>query len=468
MDCGYCIGCDFGGNTEVAIEDVGERGKIAVLGAGESGVGAALLARKMGIDVFVSDAGTIADRYREVLCQNDIRFEEGTHTTEEILSVSEVIKSPGIPDTAAIVKAAAEKGIPVISEIEYAGRHSKATMIGITGSNGKTTTSTLLYRLLKDGGLNVGLTGNVGKSLAWQIAEDDKEYYVVELSSFQLDGMFDFRCHMAVLLNITPDHLDRYDYDIRKYAASKFRILQNMTEADFFIYNADDVIISEERNKRNIKPKSYPVSIERKLNEGGFLESDHININLKGKQLRMSIYELGLQGRHNAFNSMAAAIVAKILDMRNENIRESMSDFQNIEHRLESVTKVHNIEFINDSKATNVNSTWYALESVEAPIIWIVGGVDKGNNYDALLSLVKQKVKAIICLGKDNKKIIAAFSDHVPEIIETKSMQEAVAQSYRMGYKGDNVLLSPACASFDLFENYEDRGNQFKTAVRSL
>lgn len=447
---------------------MGDVAKIAVLGAGESGVGAAVLARKKGIEVFVSDFGTIASKYKEVLWQNEIRFEEGGHTTAEILSASEVIKSPGIPEDVPIVVQAREHGIPVISEIEFAGRYTNAKIVGITGSNGKTTTTLLIHRILQDAGLDVGLAGNIGKSFAWQLAEGDHEYYVLELSSFQLDGMIDFKCDIAVLLNITEDHLDRYDYDMNKYVRAKFRVLQNMNEEDHFIYSADDDRITKERSKRTIKPKHWPVSLSSKLDEGGYLENESIKININDKQLQMSIYELGLQGRHNAFNSMAAAIVAKLLDIKKESIRDSLADFENMEHRLESVTKVHNIEFINDSKATNVNSTWYALETISAPIIWLVGGVDKGNDYTVLEELVQQKVKTIICIGEDNSKILKAFGDKVPDIVEAESMHEAVALSYRFGFKGDNVLLSPACASFDRFENYEDRGHQFKTAVRGL
>lgn len=443
-------------------------GRIALLGAGESGIGAALLARKKGIEVFVSDAGSITGEHRQVLSQNDIRFEEGVHSVVEILKADVVVKSPGIPDTASIVQRVVDEGIRVISEIEFAGWYTKGKVLGITGSNGKTTTTLLLHSVLEAAGLDVGLAGNVGTSLAGKIAESDHEYFVVELSSFQLDGMTDFRCHVAILLNITPDHLDRYNNDMQKYIDAKFRIVQNMTEEDYFIYNADDEAISKELEKREIKAKKIPVSMTQKVEEGGYIENETLTININNQHLIMSIYELGLQGRHNAFNSMAAAIAAQVLNIRKETIRDSLSDFQNVEHRLESVATVHNIEFINDSKATNVNATWYAIETVDAPIVWIAGGVDKGNDYEMLADTVRQKVKAMVCLGKDNKKLMKAFDGIVPEIVEVTDMREAVAQAYRLGYKGDRVLLSPACASFDLFDDYEDRGQQFKEAVRSL
>ena len=445
------------------------KSRIVILGAGESGVGAALLAQKQGFDVFVSDSGAIAKQYKEKLEDLNVRFEEKQHTSEEILSAVEVIKSPGIPDNAAIVLAIRKKGIPVISEIEFAKRYTSAKTVCITGSNGKTTTTMLTYHILKNAGLNVGLAGNIGNSFAALVATADFDWYVLELSSFMLDDMHEFKADVAVLLNITPDHLDRYDYKLSNYAASKMRITRNQQRDDVFIYCADD----EETLKimKQIKPNAscYPFSIRKKIDQGAYLESNniHININLNNP-LTMSITELALQGKHNIYNSMASGIVAKVLDIRNSTIRESMGDFKNIEHRLEHVAKISGVDYINDSKATNVNSTWYALESVGAEVILIMGGVDKGNDYAMLKEMVKQKVKAIVCLGKDNKRIHEAFEDDVEIIVNTFSAHEAVQVSYHLAKKGDTVLLSPACASFDLFKNYEDRGNQFKAAVKEL
>ena len=445
------------------------KSRIVILGAGESGVGAALLAQKQGFDVFVSDSGAIAKQYKEKLEDLNVRFEEKQHTSEEILSAVEVIKSPGIPDNAAIVLAIRKKGIPVISEIEFAKRYTNAKTVCITGSNGKTTTTMLTYHILKNAGLNVGLAGNIGNSFAALVATADFDWYVLELSSFMLDDMHEFKADVAVLLNITPDHLDRYDYKLSNYAASKMRITRNQQRDDVFIYCADD----EETLKimKQIKPNAscYSFSIRKKIDQGAYLESNniHININLNNP-LTMSITELALQGKHNIYNSMASGIVAKVLDIRNSTIRESMGDFKNIEHRLEHVAKISGVDYINDSKATNVNSTWYALESVGAEVILIMGGVDKGNDYAMLKEMVKQKVKAIVCLGKDNKRIHEAFEDDVEIIVNTFSAHEAVQVSYHLAKKGDTVLLSPACASFDLFKNYEDRGNQFKAAVKEL
>lgn len=444
--------------------------RIVILGSGESGTGAAVLAKKKGFDVFVSDKGKIKDKYKEVLSIHDIQWEEGKHTEELIINADEVIKSPGIPEKAELIVTLKKKEIPVISEIEFAGRYTKAKLICITGSNGKTTTTLLTYHIMTKAGLKVGLAGNVGKSFAMQVAENDFDYYVIELSSFQLDGMFKFRADIAVLLNITPDHLDRYNYEMQNYVDSKFRIAQNQQASDAFIYCMDDDVIASEMNKKEIKAEHYPFSIKQKVEQGAYLENKEliINTNKNTNPFSMTIQELALQGNHNIYNSMAAGIAARIIEVRKDIIRESLSDFQNIEHRLEFVTKVHGIEFINDSKATNVNSTWYALESMQNPVIWIVGGQDKGNDYSMLNDMVKEKVKAIVCLGLDNKKIIDAFSGIVKDIVEVGSAQEAVSKAYHMGKKGDTVLLSPACASFDLFENYEDRGNQFKQAVRSL
>ncbi|MEJ2881713.1 UDP-N-acetylmuramoyl-L-alanine--D-glutamate ligase [Pedobacter sp. GR22-6] len=442
---------------------------IVILGAGESGVGAAILAQKQGFDVFVSDFGIIADQYKQKLTEHDIRFEEKQHSTDQILLATEVIKSPGIANQVPIVREIRKKGIPLISEIEFAKRYTKGKTICITGSNGKTTTTMLTYHILKNAGLNVGLAGNIGNSFAALVATSDFDWYVLELSSFMLDDMHDFKADIAVLLNITPDHLDRYDYKMSNYAASKMRITRNQKNDDVFIYCADD----EETLKimKQIKPSSkrYPFSIRKKIEEGAYLESDniHININLNNP-LTMSITELALQGKHNIYNSMASGIVAKVLDIRNSAIRESMGDFKNIEHRLEHVAKISGVDYINDSKATNVNSTWYALESVGSEVILIMGGVDKGNDYAMLKDMVHQKVKAIVCMGKDNKRIHEAFEDDVEIIVNTFSAHEAVQVAYHLAKKGDTVLLSPACASFDLFKNYEDRGNQFKAAVKEL
>ncbi len=443
--------------------------KIVVLGAGESGVGAAVLAKKQGYEVFVSDKGTIKEEYVTFLERHSIRFEQGLHTEAEILSANEVIKSPGIPEKAEILKKIRSANIPVVSEIEFAGRYTKAKMIGITGTNGKTTTTMMVYHILEKAGLKVGLAGNIGKSFALQVAEKDFDYYVLELSSFQLDDMHSFRCDIAILTNITPDHLDRYDYEVKNYVMSKFRILQNQNADDTFIYCSDDAITNEYLPEVEVKAKKFPFSIKTKLEKGAWLEEQQLIINTNNTNpFNMLIHELALQGKHNLYNSMAAGISAKVLDIRKEVIRESLSDFRNVEHRLEHVATIHGIEFVNDSKATNINSTWYALESFNKPVVLILGGVDKGNDYEMLAELVKEKVKAIVCLGKDNKKIIKAFQGMVEEIVETDTAEKAVQESYRLGKKGDVVLLSPACASFDLFENYEDRGRQFKKAVKSI
>ncbi len=440
---------------------------IAILGAGESGVGAAILAKKMGWNVFVSDFGAIKDEFKTELTENGFEWEEGKHSEERILNADLVIKSPGIPDKAPLIKKLREKGVKIISEIEFGGYYSNAKTIAITGSNGKTTTTMLTYHILKKAGINVGLAGNVGKSFAKQIAEENFDWYVLELSSFQLDDMFDFRADIAILTNITPDHLDRYNYEMQNYVDSKFRILQNQTNNDWFIYNFDDPIIQAEVEKRLINAKTAPFSLVKEQEVGGFADEQQITININ-EQLTMSIHDLALKGKHNTQNSLASGIASRILEIRKEVVRESLEDFVNVEHRLEFVAKVHGIEFINDSKATNVNSTWFALESMEQPTVWIVGGVDKGNDYSELTDLVRDKVKAIICLGVDNKKLIESFTGVVDTIVEARSAMEAVAYGYRLAKKDETVLLSPACASFDLFENYEDRGNQFKEAVRSL
>lgn len=444
--------------------------RLVILGGGESGVGAAVLGKKKGYEVFLSDRGKLKDKYKEVLSQHEIQWEEEKHTESLLLNADEVIKSPGIPDKAEMVVKFRSKGIPVISEIEFAARYTNAKMICITGSNGKTTTTMLTYHILKKAGLNVGLGGNVGKSFAMQVAESSFDYYVLELSSFQLDGMYEFKADIAILLNITPDHLDRYEYKMENYVASKFRIAQNQTAADAFIYCADDAETAAgvEKRREELKGKLYPFSIKTEVAEGAFLNGNELIININNNPFSMSIHELALQGKHNIYNTMAAGIASRLVELRKDVIRESMSDFQNVEHRLEFVTKVHGIEFINDSKATNVNSTWYALESMSSPTIWIVGGVDKGNDYTELMDIVRTKVKAIVCLGIDNSKIIKAFDGIVETIVEASTAEEAVKKAYQLGKKGDTVLLSPACASFDLFENYEDRGMQFKAAVRSL
>lgn len=443
--------------------------RVVILGAGESGVGAAKLAQKQGFDVFVSDFGGIADAYKADLQRMNIPFEENQHTEALILNAAEVVKSPGIPSKAPIVKALVEKGIAVISEIEFAKRYTTAKTICITGSNGKSTTSMLTYHILKKAGLNVGLAGNIGHSFAAQVADQNYDWYVLEISSFMLDDMFEFKADIAVLLNITPDHLDRYDYKIENYAASKMRIVQNQTAADVFVYCADDEETKKALQAVNIQAKQYPFSIIEKVEPGAYLEENTIYINTQlNNKLTMSISDLALQGKHNIYNSMASGIVAKVLELRNETIRESMGDFKNIDHRLEFVAKISDVTYINDSKATNVNSTWYALESVNTDVVLIMGGVDKGNDYTMLKDLVKSKVKAIICLGKDNKRIHEAFEDDVEVIVNTFSAEEAVQVAYHLAKKGSTVLLSPACASFDLFKNYEDRGNQFKAAVKEL
>ena len=443
---------------------------MVILCSGESGVGSAILAKQKGYDVFVSDKGVIKEKYKTPLQENNIAFEEGKHSEELVLNATEVIKSPGIPEKAEMVQKIKAKNIPVISEIEFAGRYTEAKKICITGSNGKTTTTLLTYHILKKAGYNVGLGGNVGKSFAYQVATENFDYYVLELSSFQLDDMYNFKADVAVLLNITPDHLDRYDYKFENYTKSKFRITQNQTKEDAFVYCADDMVIDEFMKHHEIKAEKIPFSIKKKIEgEGAYLNENQLTLTYKNQNpLIMTIEQLALQGKHNVYNSMAASLAARIVDVRKETIRESLQDFQNIEHRLEFVASINGVEFINDSKATNVNSAWYALESMEKPTVWICGGQDKGNDYNELTEIVKSRVKAIVCLGVDNKKIIKAFEGLVETIVETKTAAEAVAASYKLAKKGDAVLLSPACASFDLFQNYEDRGMQFKGAVRGL
>lgn len=446
-----------------------EKKRVVILGAGESGVGAAMLAKKQGFEVFVSDFGPITDRYKSKLHELDVLFEEKQHTANQILNANEVIKSPGIPSTAPIIKELIKQGTSVISEIEFAKRYTSAKTICITGSNGKSTTTMLTYHILKNAGVHVGLGGNIGQSFAAQVATEEFDWYVLEISSFMLDDMFEFKADISVLLNITPDHLDRYENKLEKYADSKMRIIQNQTENDVFIYCADDEETQKILKKIVLKPKQYPFSIRKRIEVGAYLQDQTLHINTNPKEpLTMSISELALQGKHNIYNSMASGIVAKVLELRNETIRESMGNFKNIEHRLEFVAKISDVTYINDSKATNVNSTWYALESVGNEVVLILGGVDKGNDYGMLKDLVRSKVKAIICLGKDNKRIHEAFEDDVDIIVNTFSAFEAVQVAYHLAKKGNTVLLSPACASFDLFKNYEDRGNQFKAAVKEL
>ncbi|SHL82270.1 UDP-N-acetylmuramoyl-L-alanine--D-glutamate ligase [Flavobacterium xinjiangense] len=442
--------------------------RLVILGGGESGIGTAILGKKKGYDVFVSDFGKIKENYKEVLIINEIAWEEEKHTEDLILNADLVMKSPGIPEKSPIVKKLIEKGIPVLSEIEFAAPYTNATIIGITGSNGKTTTTMLAYHLLKSAGLNVGLGGNIGKSFAWQVADNDYESYVLELSSFQLDGIVNFKPHIAIITNISPDHLDRYDYKYENYIDSKFRITMNQTEDDYLIYDADDEAIAEWFKTHTTKAKLIPFSLTKTFSEGAYIKNNKMEISINQEEFTMDTEHIALEGKHNMKNAMAATSVAKLMQIRKSTIRESLSNFQGVEHRLEKVLKIQNVQYINDSKATNVNATFFALDSMNTPTVWIVGGVDKGNDYNELMSLVREKVKAIICLGVDNKKIIDAFGNVVDMMVEVDNMNDAVRMAQRLTEKGDTVLLSPACASFDLFENYEDRGNQFKQAVKNL
>jgi len=442
--------------------------RIVILGGAESGTGAAVLAKLQGFDVFLSDMSNIAPAFVNTLNDYGIAFEQGQHTADLICNATEIIKSPGIPTKAPIIQQIIALQIPIISEIEFASRYTNAKMIAITGTNGKTTTTLLTYHLLKNAGLNVGLAGNIGNSFAMQVATKKFDYYVLELSSFMLDDMFHFKADIAILTNITPDHLDRYDYQMQKYVSSKFRITQNQTASDYFIYCKDDEVIQAALASQQIDSTMIPFSIAEDLAYGASISNQHLNIKLKQNTFTMTIQELALQGKHNLYNSMASGVAAKLLDIRNETLKQSMSDFKNAPHRLEHVARIQGIEFINDSKATNVNSTWYALESINTPIIWIAGGVDKGNDYSMLTQLVKDRVRAIVCLGTDNSKIHEAFGNVVDIIVNTASAKEAAEVSYHLGKKGDTVLLSPACASFDLFKNYEDRGQQFMDAVKEL
>jgi UDP-N-acetylmuramoylalanine--D-glutamate ligase len=442
--------------------------RLVILGGGESGVGTAILGKKKGYEVFVSDFGKIKGNYKEILLLNGISWEEEKHTEELILNAAVVMKSPGIPDKSPIVKKLQERGIPVISEIEFAAPFTNATIIGITGSNGKTTTTMLTHHLLKSAGLNVGLGGNIGKSFAWQIADNKYDSYVLELSSFQLDGIIDFKPHIAIITNISPDHLDRYEYKYENYIDSKFRITMNQTEDDYLIYDADDEAICNWFKTHTTKAKLIPFSLTKIFSEGAYIKNNKMEIKISQEEFTMDTEHIALEGKHNMKNAMAATSVAKLMQIRKATIRESLSNFQGVEHRLEKVLKIQNVQYINDSKATNVNATFFALDSMNTPTVWIVGGVDKGNDYNELMSLVREKVKAIICLGVDNKKIIDVFGNVVDMMIEVNNMNDAVRMAQRLTEKGDSVLLSPACASFDLFENYEDRGNQFKQAVKNL
>jgi UDP-N-acetylmuramoylalanine--D-glutamate ligase len=442
--------------------------RLVILGGGESGVGAAILGKQKGYEVFVSDKGEISKKYIKVLLNNGIEFEEKKHTERIILNATLVVKSPGIPDTVPLVLKLKQNGVPVISEIEFASKYTEATIVGITGSNGKTTTTLLLHHILKCANLNVGVAGNIGDSFAQQVAEETHDSYVLELSSFQLDGIANFNSHIAILTNITPDHLDRYEYDFEKYIASKFKITKNQKETDYLIYDADDEAIRNWLKKNKIRAKLVPFSLEKELEYGAFLKNKTITININKETLKMPISTLTLKGKHNVKNAMAATMAAQLLKVRKEAIKESLESFEGAEHRLENVAKIYGVEYINDSKATNVNATFYALECMDKQTVWIVGGVDKGNDYNDLLPLVREKVKAIVCLGLDNEKIKNMFGNVVDIIVETAGAEEAVKVAHKLSEKGDAVLLSPACASFDLFENYEDRGRQFKAAVRSL
>lgn len=442
--------------------------RLVVLGGGESGVGTAILAKQKGFDVFVSDYGTIADRYQKVLIQYGIHWEHKGHTDALILNADEVMKSPGISEEVPIVKAILNLNIPVISEIEFAARYTQAHITAITGSNGKTTTTLLTYHLLKEAGFHVGLAGNIGKSFAWQVAEENYDFYVLEISSFQLDGCFQFTPNIAIILNITPDHLDRYEYNFDHYVASKFRITKNQQKTDYLILDADDEAILKYSMKNKTNAQIITFSVEQKVSNGAFLNQNSMDFNIKETSFSIDKDVFPMPGKHNIKNAMAATSTAILLNIRKQTIRESMMNFQGVPHRLEQVSKVRNVSYINDSKATNVNAVFYALDDIKSPIVWIVGGVDKGNDYSELMPLVHEKVKAMICLGLDNKKLISAFGDIVDTLVEVDSMEEAVRLSQILSESGDTVLLSPACASFDLFENYEDRGNKFKEAVRSL
>lgn len=443
------------------------RERLVILGGGESGVGAALLGKKEGFQVFLSDKGTLKDEYRQRLTDNSIEFEEGIHSEEKILKADLVVKSPGIPKKSDLIQQLNSKDIPIVSEIEFASRFTEAKIIAVTGSNGKTTTTSLVYHILSQAGLNVGLGGNIGKSFAQLVVDNNHDYYVLEISSFQLDDVKTFKPYIAILLNITPDHLDQYDYKLELYARSKFKVTENQSHEDYFVYNFDDDTTVELLKEINTNAKKIPYSMNTEMQDGTYADDSTVHVNYP-EELKLSISEFSLRGRHNVANTMAAATAANILKIRKETIKRSLSDFTAVEHRLESVLKIGGIEFINDSKATNVNATYYALESMNTQTVWIVGGTDKGNDYSDLIPLVKKKVRAIVCLGVDNSKIVSAFEGLVDNMVETQSMQDAVRAAYMLGKKGDVVLLSPACASFDLFKSYEDRGNQFKKEIKNL
>lgn len=460
----YSIGCVYNCNLKAKIIVK----KLVILGAGESGVGTALLGKQKGFDVFVSDRGLIAKNYKEVLLNNNIVFEEGKHSEDLILNADLVMKSPGIPDTVPLILKLKESGVKVISEIEFAAKYTGANIIGITGSNGKTTTTLLTHHILKKAGLNVGVAGNIGDSFAQQVVEESFDDYVLELSSFQLDGIEDFNSHIAILTNITPDHLDRYNNNFSEYVASKFRITKNQKSTDYLIYDADDVAINNWLKNNKTEAKLVPFSIEKELEFGAFVKNNNITININKDTFNMPISSLSVKGKHNVKNAMAATMAAQLLNARKQAIKESLEDFEGVEHRLENVAKIEGVEYINDSKATNVNATYYALECMNKQTVWIVGGVDKGNDYNDLLPLVREKVKAIVCLGIDNEKIKNTFENVVDIVVETAGAEEAVKVAHKLSENGDAVLLSPACASFDLFENYEDRGRKFKKAVRNL
>ena len=431
-------------------------------------MGSAVLAKVKGFDVFLSDAGTIKPQYKETLSKFQIEYEEGGHTEEKILCADEVIKSPGIPEENPMVQSIREYRIPVISEIEFAGRYDRAKKICITGSNGKTTTTSLIYYMLKNAGLNVGLAGNIGKSYAYQVATENFDYYVIELSSFQLDGMYAFKADIAILTNITPDHLDRYQFKMQNYVDAKFRIVQNLTDRECFVFCADDPITAKELDRIVLTAKKLPFTQKKKVDQGAFIDEDRLFVRYEDDEYSMYLKELALQGKHNVYNSMAAAIAAKAVNIDNKVIRESLMNFQGVEHRLEKVLSIKGVMYINDSKATNVDSAWYALESMTTPVVWIAGGKDKGNDYSPLYKFVKDKVKVLICMGLHNEKLHECFQDKVDKIIDVTSAKDAVKAAYENSVPGDTVLLSPCCASFDLFKSYEDRGEQFKKAVREL
>lgn len=452
------------------MSETNNKKRLVVLGGGESGVGAAILAKDKGMDVFLSDYGTIAPRYLAMLDAEQIPYEHGHHSMDRILAADEVVKSPGIPDSAPVIKALRDKNVPIISEIELAGRYTDAKMVCITGSNGKTTTTSLIYHILRRAGIDAGLAGNIGKSLALQVARDPHPVYVIELSSFQLDNMYSFKANIAVLLNITPDHLDRYDYKMQNYINAKFRILQNLTPRDAFIYWQDDPVVSAQLQRVATEARMYPFAEHQEENTAAYIDAeDNLIINTPSGSMSMPRADLALHGLHNIYNSMAAGISACLLDIRRDDIRAALSDFAGVEHRLEPVATVDGVEWVNDSKATNVNSTWYALESMKRPTVLILGGKDKGNDYSEILPLVREKVKAIVAMGKDNAKITAYFGENTDiPVVDTHSLDDAVEACRRLASEGDTVLLSPCCASFDLFTSYEDRGTQFKDKVRAL